>query len=253
MRQHRGSRRHVLDWVEETSFVDEMNCLLGALPMRITAADLWMPKGWTSDREARLETFGPKAFPAKETWSQVSRWWLRHERGANTPNWDFASTASIHGIRGLLLVEAKANVSELSRSGKSLRPRKSGGEKRVSSKDTRENHEHIAIALAEAGQALKALGLCGELSVNSSYQLANRLAFAWKLASLGIPVTLLYLGFWGDRGINGGFSDAPHWYSTFRGRALPCLSMPEDSRTFLVSGTPLSVGLRAREVLTQSQ
>ena len=33
------------------------------------------------------------------------------------------------------------------------------------------------------------------LSRDSHYQLSNRFAWAWKLASLGIPVVLVYLGF----------------------------------------------------------
>jgi hypothetical protein len=33
------------------------------------------------------------------------------------------------------------------------------------------------------------------LSAHSHYQLCNRFAFAWKLASLGKPVVLVYLGF----------------------------------------------------------
>jgi hypothetical protein len=36
------------------------------------------------------------------------------------------------------------------------------------------------------------------LTADSHYQLANRLASAYKVASAGIPVVLLYLGFTGD-------------------------------------------------------
>ena len=245
-KNYRGSRRHVLDWVEQPGFVDEMNRLLGTIPMRITGSDSWMPKGWDSATEARLDTFGPRHFPREGVWLQVREWWLRHAHGANTPNWDFASTGSVGGRPGLLLVEAKANVSELSRSGKSA------GHRNSRSSRSEENHEHIGAAIAEAGKALNALGLCGELGRDSHYQLANRLAFAWKLASLGVPVILLYLGFWGDRGIKGGFSDASHWASTFRARAAPCLHMPGDDVSLDVSGTPMWIGLRAREVLAQS-
>jgi len=34
-----------------------------------------------------------------------------------------------------------------------------------------------------------------QLSRDSLYQLANRFAWAWKIASLGVPVALVYLGF----------------------------------------------------------
>ena len=34
-----------------------------------------------------------------------------------------------------------------------------------------------------------------QLSRDKRYQLANRFAWSWKLASLGVPVVLIYLGF----------------------------------------------------------
>ena len=48
--------------------------------------------------------------------------------------------------------------------------------------------------------------------------MSNRIAFAWKLASLGVPVILIYLGFWGDAGsANAGkpFYTEQEWRSAF--------------------------------------
>lgn len=52
------------------------------------------------------------------------------------------------------------------------------------------------------------------LTHESHYQLANRAAFTWKLASLGIPTVLVYLGFTGDSGIvdaGDPFTDEAAW------------------------------------------
>lgn len=51
------------------------------------------------------------------------------------------------------------------------------------------------MALGEATVACNALTPGFALSANSHYQLSNRVAFAWKLAKMGIPVVLVYLGF----------------------------------------------------------
>ena len=74
------------------------------------------------------------------------------------------------------------------------------------------NHAHIAGALQEANRGLRALlGNDVSLRIDSHYQLANRLAWAWKLADCGVPVVLLYLGFTGDTYFNDHFKDGDHW------------------------------------------
>jgi hypothetical protein len=155
-------------------------------------------------------------------------------------------------------MEAKANLPELSAAGKVIRsPRKKEGEdeRREPSQKSRANHERICAAIAEAGRALAALELTTKFTAVSHYQLANRLAFSWKLASLGIPVALTYLGFLGDRGIgNVGlpFTDADNWHDTFKAHALPliCLETPEVSAS--KRGLPFWFAVRSRSVLTQS-
>ena len=89
--------------------------------------DFWMPRdkpvktgnGWdkTPAAEARLDR--DRRFVAPGARHGLRDWWLEVVRGANTPNWDVASMCLIEGREGLLLVEAKAHLSELSRQGKS--------------------------------------------------------------------------------------------------------------------------------------
>ena len=53
------------------------------------------------------------------------------------------------------------------------------------------------------------------ISYTAHYQLANRLAFTWKLATLGIPTVLIYLGFIGDTGMKDRFLSPTDWEQTF--------------------------------------
>ena len=57
-------------------------------------------------------------------------------------------------------------------------------------------HRQIARGIVEASDGLaSATGKPWGLSRDHRYQLSNRFAWSWKLASLGMPVVLLYLGF----------------------------------------------------------
>ena len=190
---HRGSRKHVLDWTDRPEFAVELLQLVSPVDCRFSGRSRWMPCGHGSPDEARLETFGPNVLPDPETWSTLRRWWLAHERGANTPNWDIAASCEIEGRPGLILVEAKANVPELSVAGKPADP--------SASVHSVENHERIGLAITEACDALKLIASSTAIHRDSHYQLSNRVAFAWKLASLGIPTVLTHLGFVGDAGI----------------------------------------------------
>lgn len=145
---------------------------------------VYFPKGFGNPEEAKLgETEGLLSDEHRE---EATAWWLavREHNGyrANTPNWDVASSCAIQGRRGLLLIEAKAHSNELHSDGK---PKKSN----------EENDARIRSAIAEANEALNAVFPGWSLSAASHYQLCNRFAWAWKVASLGVPVILIYLGF----------------------------------------------------------
>jgi len=98
-----------------------------------------------------------------------------------TPNWDIASSCSVAGKKGLLLVEAKAHRDELKADDRS------GA--------TGRNCLRIKEAITEANQALNDIMAGWNLSHDNHYQLCNRFAWSWKVASLGVPVVLVYLGF----------------------------------------------------------
>jgi hypothetical protein len=245
-----------LEWVEQTSFIEELNELLHPIPIKIGAHDRRMPQGTNEPREARLETFGPTVVPEPCIGESIQRWWLAY--GGNTPNWDLASACTLEERRGLLLVEAKANVPELSAGGKRLvgnRPKKDGAPPKPPSERAKQNDARIRQAVAEAGRALATLNVGKAFTANSHYQLANRLAFAWKLASLGVPVTLLYLGFCGDHGIarvGAPLASKEHWYSVFGSHISACLTMDSQELRVAVNGVPMWVVVRSRWVLSQS-
>src|SRR5207302_415664 len=80
-------------------------------------------------------------------------WWLPEGRmDARTPNWDIASTATIQGRLGLMLVEAKAHDTELLKEavGRSLEARDSGDQEARAA-----SHSTIGTAIDQAR-----VGLC---------------------------------------------------------------------------------------------
>ena len=139
----------------------------------------WLPGGLLNPAEPKLGEC--QDFLTSEIREKLTSWWLVNRWGANTPNWDIVSTCRVDGGDGLILVEAKAHDKELKPDGKST------GDK--------ENHEQIGAAIREANTALNDIYPGWSINRDSHYQLRNRFAWAWKVASLGVPVILIYLGF----------------------------------------------------------
>jgi hypothetical protein len=243
----RGSRKHVLDWTNRPEFAVELLELVAPVECRLSRRSRWMPRGHTSPEEARLETFGPAVLPGAETWSLLRTWWLAHEGGANTPNWDIAAGCEIEGTPGLILVEAKANVAELSAAGKPFDV--------TASAASQANHERIGLAINEACSALQHVSGATAISRDSHYQLSNRVAFMWRLASLGVPTVLVYLGFWGDTGITDAgapFESAAHWEATVAAHAHSVVPRELFERRLEFGTAPAWLLVRARSVLEPS-
>ena len=206
----RGSRKHVLDWVKHPKFAAQMNKMLagtGALVDDSTGR--WMPNA-TDGTEALLdEDPGRRLLPEPGCGDTLGDWWLKNRDGANVPNWDIAAACTVKNAPGLVLVEAKAHEGELD-----------WGPKKVSPKTNQENHERIGTCIADAGRDLRrALGTRDvRISRDEHYQLSNRITFAWKLASMGVPVVLVYLGFTGDTYFKNDYlRDANHWQRVMGG------------------------------------
>jgi hypothetical protein len=244
---YRGSRKHVLDWSSRPTFAAELRRLVDPIGCEISTASEWMPRGYAAPDEARLETFGPRVMPTSEAWITLRKWWLAHERGANTPNWDIAMSCEIEGKQGLILVEAKANVPELGASCKSFTAEEES--------PSGENHRQIGAAIDEARAALRELGTPTSITRDTHYQLSNRVAFAWKLASLGIPTVLVYLGFLGDDGIKDAgppFTDEAHWRGVFGAYAHGIVPESTFERRIDCGAAPFWLLVRSRAVLQLS-
>jgi hypothetical protein len=146
-----------------------------------------MPEGFSAPEEAQLDR-APRLVPP-DLGTELRKWWLgRTDTPGRTPNFDLASTCSFEGIRGLLLVEAKAHDWELFHAA-------AGRARRQSASDVG-TREAIGAAIRQARYGLEqATGLEWGIDRDSHYQLSNRVAWGWRLATLGIPVVLVYLGF----------------------------------------------------------
>ena len=186
MSEFKGSRRCCLSITDGTpeAVAARLTDLIQPFAVVQSSNLVYFPKGFGGPQEAKLgETEGLLSDEQREA---VTTWWLavREHNGyrANTPNWDVASSCTIEGRRGLVLIEAKAHSNELHSDGK---PKKSN----------EDNDARIRSAIAEANDALNAVFPGWNLSAASHYQLCNRFAWAWKVASLGVPVILIYLGF----------------------------------------------------------
>jgi len=155
----------------------------------------WAPAGFDDVEELQIQE--PNALISNERSRELKDWWFDIP-GGRGPNWDLASQCAIgkgkEARRGVLLVEAKAHRAELERER---------GRKKLdgnASPKSLKNHERIGKAIQEANEGLQSItgleawGLSRD-SYYQYYQMSNRFAWAWKLASLGTPVVLVYLGF----------------------------------------------------------
>jgi hypothetical protein len=153
-----------------------------------------MPEGFLQLTEAQLDKAAE--FDAVITSAQraaLGAWWLGSaSTSAQTPNWDIASTCTIGGRPGMLLVEAKAHDNEFlaELKGRSL------GNTAAERAARFPSHLTIGRAISDASAHLQ-LNSNHPIarSRDHAYQLSNRFAWSWKLAELGIPVVLVYLGF----------------------------------------------------------
>jgi hypothetical protein len=230
---------------DRSAVAGRLPSLVGLDGVHVGEDDFWMPQGlsfqaaggWDGSPIAEAQLGKAPQFLTAEQRENVTSWWLVHRRRANTPNWDIASTATIEGRPGLILVEAKAHSGELKVHGK----RPGNGD----------NDQRIGAAIQQANAALNTILAGWALSKDSHYQLANRFAWAWKIASLGVPVVLVYLGFlraeeMDDQGEP--FADANAWESCVKEHCQGIVPGAAWNTHLLIQGIPLRALLRSIEV-----
>lgn len=225
--------------------------LVGIDKITFREDDCWLPQGFDVIHEAQLGTEGKSPIADGAIRKALRDWWLSVPSDrANTPNWDIASTCTINGKAGLLLVEAKAHNIELRNEerGKPLE----GTEGKGVSMNSRRNHVRIGAAIQEASLALaSATGLPWALSRDWNYQMSNRFAWSCRLAELGIPVVLVYLGFLRademKSGKQAGFSTHDDWENLVRNHSSSLFPQSVWEQPMEVSGTRLIPLIRSIE------
>lgn len=247
--RRRGSRPRCLLVMDgdQSTVADRLTSLVELDDVQVNEEDFWMPQGlpvptgeggWDRSRTKEAQLDKEEGFLSAEERKKVTNWWLAVLRGdLMTPNWDIACTATIDGREGLILVEAKAHSDELKVDGK-----KPGNA---------ENHARIGAAIQQANQALNAILPGWSLSRDSRYQLANRFAWSWKIASLGVPVILVYLGLlraeeMRDKGEP--FADLGAWENFVKEWSRGIVPEAAWNGSLRVQGTPLRPLLRSLEL-----
>jgi hypothetical protein len=239
----RGSRKHILDLLEGGDFGAQMAIVLNGTPVHLVDPPLQQPASrkckadWCEyDAEKYLSRHPVRGWAG----SLPSCWWVKGQR--TRPTWDLICHVQVSEAPGLLLTEAKAHEGELDWPGKRL-----SASATVASKA---NHVQIAHCIQEANSALN--NLCDglfNLNVNSHYQLANRITYAWKLASLGLPIVLLYLGFIGDTYfIADYFQNDAHWQRVMGGYLQGTVSQQFPERVHKLNAGSLQMLVRSLPV-----
>lgn len=212
----------------------------------VASSDCWMPQGFADLEEAQLQKAPRLLSPVLST--RLVEWWLPADRqDAMTPNFDIASTCTIDGVPGLLLVEAKAHERELlnTSAGRQLAEDDSTGRKA--------SHATIGAAIEEARMGLEAATrLKWQISRDSHYQMSNRFAWSWKLTVLGIPVVLVYLGFLKANEMSKPgevpFSDAGAWEALVKSHSASFFPDEVWEQRWSVNGVPFVPLIRSLEV-----
>ena len=189
-KERRGSkpRCHLLTHGSASEVASALTSLVAPFA-QVSSNDRWMPDGFLELEEAQLDK-ASKVLDIERR-MQLASWWLPGNRQtARTPNFDIASTCTVGGVPGLLLIEAKAHDEELRKEEVGRRLDADASDERRASHLTIE----AAINFAARGFEQSMGGSCG-ISRDSHYQMSNRFAWAFKLTELGIPVVLVYLGF----------------------------------------------------------
>jgi len=239
----RGSLRGCLDimGLPDPQVAEYLSILAQPSGAMITAGrDKWRPRGREDYKETTLVDEADFLPPSVS--QELTGWWLEVVRGARLPNWDMASTCQIEGKRGLILVEAKAHDKELSEAGKAA----------PTSPNGKLNHERIGKAIAEANAGLKnVIDKDWRLTRDSHYQLCNRFAWTWKLASLGVPIVLIYLGFLNAREMldqGEPFTNHAAWEACLRYHAKSIVPEEAWGKRFQINGVPAWFIIKSMEL-----
>lgn len=239
-REFKGSRLRclLLTHRSKANVVSFFNSLVKPAA-EVTKNDIWTPRGFLEAKEAKLgET---SSFLSEEQRCEITNWWLAKPKRANIPNWDLVCQCTMGERRGLILVEAKAHEGEM-KSFDDISGAKG------------ENADSIAKALSQATEGWNELMPGFNLAANSHYQVCNRFAFAWKLASMGVPVVLVYLGLLDAEEMSGKrlLRNHAQWRKCVLDQSKNVVPEEAWDRPFDINGTPVTVLIRSARVCVEA-
>lgn len=224
----------------------------------VSRPDRWMPDGFRVTQEAQLHRAPRLLDPA--ICKQLGAWWLPFDQqNARTPNFDIAATCTVEGKSGIVLVEAKAHYKELDKEsvGRAREVRKPTRSALTETQEERnKSHETIGAAIESARLGIAAATKCDwHIARDTHYQMSNRFAWTWKLATLGTPVILVYLGFLGcsDMSKNGEqpFPDHSSWERLVLSHSAPLFPPEVWNRRWALNGVPFIPIIRSMHQLLE--
>ena len=200
--KRRGSRPRCVLLVDGTrrAVAARLTDLVGLPEVAVSPNDFWMPrgkpiktgKGWDKEPVAEARLDRSAEFVAPEVRRKLRDWWLEIVRGANTPNWDLATTCTIEGEkgnpgylhnRGLHSKGAPGgSQGPFERVVKRGKPEAPHGERMEKPGERRRPGNRAGQGAMNAGARARHVARPWGLSRDSHYQLANRFAWSWKLA-----------------------------------------------------------------------
>lgn len=236
-RERKGSRPRCLRLLSgpKATVAQRLTQLVAIDGVTVREDHCWIPQGppaqsaegrWDLTATAEVRLGESPRFLSESQRKVITQCWLASATGANTPNWDIVTECHVRGTPGLALVEAKAHEGELrgEEKGKSL--------ENGCSENSFQNHLRIGQAITDAaGHLQRATNWRWGISRDTHYQISNRFAWAWKLAEMGFPVVLIYLGFLNAREMPEPFADPNAWHEavlTHSCRIVPVTAWEQD-------------------------
>ncbi|MGI5868605.1 MAG: hypothetical protein ACOX9C_04045 [Kiritimatiellia bacterium] len=216
----------------------------------VRESDLWAPQGLAEPDEIRLDEARGFLKSAGQR-DLLKAWWItpglmKHR----TPPWDLVSTCRLGGVPGLMLVEAKAHLGELNSDPCSAKDKSNIGTMRPALDEAAEKWNDLLCALSKE-QGWKPQTWV-KFVPSCHYELACRFAFALKIAEMGVPVALVYLGFLDAEELEEQnfvvFRNPEEWHGSVIGKTKQ--TVPEEiwGNAYDVVGVPLSVLIRSARV-----
>lgn len=213
----------------------------------VRPSDHWAPNGFQDPKEIRLdEALG--FLKSVDQRSELKSWWINPSLTKfRTPAWDLVSTCHIQGQPGLLLIESKAHLGEINSDPCSAKDKQNMTTLRAALDETTEGWNDLLAGLA-ATEGWKPKQWV-RLTPSCHYELACRLAFSLKLARMGIPTALVYLGFleaWELEEQNCPiFRCHEEWENSVLEKTKQCVPNDLWNHVYDVQGIPLALQIRS--------